>query len=323
MLIRRIPPYPLEVNFTVPDPNTDYILVIEDIIEHEELVDQLVTSNASSQVPFTLPNEFVLYDKTYAVTIYSTNEDEERLEIEVSDTLEFNRPYVDARTLGTTATEIEQYWKYETIARALIDSVCGGFYFDTEYLEVQGSGTDYMPVWNHVYKIIRVWENTVLVWDRDQTPKALGDWNYLLTKDKSAIIKDPVEYVEDFVRAASKPLKTQFAESDSFAIFDTDDSAVTFTLTPGVTFPENFNYIFKVEFGWRVVPSDIVDATMYLIDDLKCGKLDYYKRYVDSYSTDQFRIQFNKNQFGGTGNIVVDKILDKYIGQTLGRYGVL
>ena len=323
MLVRRIPPYPLTVAFRVPDPDTDYIFVIEDIIEHEELQVVNTTSDSSSNISITLPADIVLYDKSYAVTIYATNEDGDRLDIEVSDTLEFNRPYVDARTLGTTATEIEEYWKYETIARALIDSVSGGFYFDTMYLEVQGNDTDYMPVWNHVYKLIKVWENTVLVWDRDENPQALGDYNYLLTKDKSAIIKDPVQYEREIVRSASKPLSTIIAESDSIAMFDTEDSGATFTITPGVSFPSTNNYIFKVEYGWRVVPSDIVDATMFLIEDIKCGKLDYYKRYVDSYSTDQFRIQFNKDQFNGTGNIVVDKILDKYTSQTFGRYGAL
>ena len=49
-----------------------------------------------------------------------------------------------------------------------------------------------------------------------------------------------------------------------------------------------------------------------LIDDLKCGKLDYYKRYVTSYNTDQFKIQFDKMMFDGTGNMIVDKILEKY-----------
>lgn len=311
MLIRRIPPYPLTVQFVVPDTDTDYIIVIEDIVEHEELLVENVTSDDSFKVSITLPNDLVLYDKTYAVTIYM-DDSGDRGDIEVSDTLEFSRPYVDARTLGTTASEIDEYWKHETLARALIDSVCGGFYFETGYIEVQGSDTDYMPVWNHVYKLIKVWENSVLVWDRDEDPQALGDYNYLLTKDKSAIIKDPIQQEREIVRSANRQPHTFIAESDSIAMFDTEDSGVTFTITPGVSFPKTNNYIFKVEYGWRVVPSDIVDATNYLIEDIKCGKLDYYKRYVDSYSTDQFRLQFNKIQFDGTGNIVVDKILDKY-----------
>jgi hypothetical protein len=59
-----------------------------------------------------------------------------------------------------------------------------------------------------------------------------------------------------------------------------------------------------------------------LIDDIKCGRLDYYKRYVKNYSTDQFKIEYGKGFTEGTGNILVDKILDKYK-ETIIRPGVL
>ena len=326
MLIRRIPPYPLTATYSVPEPNTNYIFVIEDIVEHEDLVNEVIESNSNAQIVVTLPTEFQWYDKMYAVTIYDAvpiTVGYERGDIVVSDNLEFNRPYVDVTKLVSTASEIQKYWEYETIARALIDSVCGGFYFTTEYLELNGSGTDYMPLWNHVYKLIRVWENNQVVWDRDQEPHALGQWNYLLTKDKSAIVKDPVDQVGAYTMHTGHPVGVPLAESDSFTLYDTDDSTNTIAVRSGVTFPSYNNYIFKVEWGWRVVPSDVTDATVMLINDIACGRLDYYKRYVTNYSTDQFRVQFDKTQLDGTGNIIVDKILNQYISQTNGRYGVL
>lgn len=326
MLVRRIPPYPLVATYTVPEPNTNYIFVIEDIIEHDDLVNEVIESDANAQITISLPTEFQWYDKMYAVTIYDAvlvTSDYDRGDIVVSDNLEFNRPYVDVTKLVSTASEIKKYWDYETIARSLIDSVTGGFYFTTEYLEFNGSGTDYMPLWNHVYKIIKVWENNQLVWDRDEEPNALGQWNYLLTKDKSAIIKDPVQNVGEYIMQTGAPVGVPLSESDSYYLYDTQDSTNTFAVKPGVTFPVYNNYIFKVEWGWRVVPSDITDATNMLIDDIACGKLDYYKRYAINYSTDQFRIQFDKTLLSGTGNIIVDKILDQYKVQNFGRYGVL
>jgi hypothetical protein len=50
--------------------------------------------------------------------------------------------------------------------------------------------------------------------------------------------------------------------------------------------------------------------------------MEYYKRYITSYNTDQFKIQFDKKMLEGTGNIIVDKILGKYV-QTITRFGVL
>ena len=61
-----------------------------------------------------------------------------------------------------------------------------------------------------------------------------------------------------------------------------------------VTFPEGFDYLMILDIGFKAIPPDIEYATKLLIDDLKCGKLDYYNRYITSYNTDQFKIQFDK-----------------------------
>ena len=77
-----------------------------------------------------------------------------------------------------------------------------------------------------------------------------------------------------------------------------------------------------VDYGYITVPADIEYATKLLIEDLKCGKLDYYKRYVTAYSTDQFKLQFDKAMLSGTGNFLVDKILEKYV-KTIVRPGLI
>ena len=170
-----------------------------------------------------------------------------------------------------------------------------------------------MPLWDRVYKILYVYENAELVWDSTANPSALGDWDYVLTKDKTAITKDPVIPVDALNRQESAPVGVNLAASDSFEIFDTQDSGNTMALKPGVVFPAGWDYIFELESGYKVIPYDIQEATKMLIDDIKCGKLEYFKKYITSYSTDQYRIQIDKEAFSGTGNILVDKILDKYI----------
>jgi hypothetical protein len=88
------------------------------------------------------------------------------------------------------------------------------------------------------------------------------------------------------------------------------------------TFANNADYLFVLDEGFRAIPPDIQYATEMLIDDLKCGRLDYYQKYITSYNTDQFRIQFDKKMLEGTGNLVVDKILDKYM-KSITKVGVL
>ena len=316
MKILRTPPYPLSVSYPVPEASTEYILVIEDLLEQIES-EIVIESDANSVLTYELTGEYVKYDKSYPVTIYESltvsGVENTRGDIVVEDNLDIVRPYLDPKTLGKTPTEIAEYTEYEDLARTIIDSIVDGFYYTRTYLEVVGQGTDYMPLWDKTHKILTVHENSQLVYDSSETPPVLGDFNYLITKDKTAITKDLLQVTDSINRSERKPARIPLAYSDSISMFDTEDSGNVQTVSPGVGFPEGMDYIFLLETGYKVVPYDIQDATMMLINDIKCGKLDYYKRYVKDYSTEQFKISYDKRLFDGTGNILVDKILEKYI----------
>lgn len=322
MQLLRIPPYPLSISYNVPLADSDYILVIQDSSRNVVEVEEAITSTAGAKLEYTLPSLFNTYDESYYLAIYESDEGLQG-EIVVEDNLEVMRPYVNPNTLGTTATEISQYTAYEGLARAIIDSIVpGGFYYERSWYETTGNNTDFMPVWDRTYKILKAYENNELVWDYNDDPQAQGQWNYLLTKDKTAIIKDWVQQEDSYIRQVGSPKGVPLAESDSYYLYDTEDSTVTFAVAPGVTFPMGWNYLFSLETGYKVVPYDIYDATMMLIDDIKCGRMEYHKRYITNYSTDQYRIQIDKSALDGTGNILVDKILQKYI-TNFGTPGVL
>lgn len=319
MIVTRKPPYPLTATYTVDGPDA-YVVVIEDLKDNV-LSKQIVNVVTGTTITFTIPSELCKYDETYSLSIYILDYEDEitgepiylETDVVIEDNLTIERAYVDTSTLATTASEIAQYTQYEQLARAIIDAHTGGFYLQAKYIEEVGQGTDYFPLWNRTYKILKAYENGELVYDSSLATPALGDWNYLITKDKTAITKDPVYEFGAFNRSEQKPPVFPLAASDSISLYETDDSGNVFTIQPGTLFPSGVDYIFKLEQGYKVVPVDIQDATMMLIEDIKCGKLDYYKRYVTSYSTDQFRLQFDKSMLNGTGNILVDKIIDKYI----------
>ena len=315
MQILRLPPYPLTLSYTVPDASTEYIIVIDDLLEQTEL-EIICVSNNKKILTYTLTGTFLEYDKSYPVTIYESvtvsGVQDIRGDIVLQDNLDIVRPYVDPETLGTTPTEIAEYVEYEKLARTIIDSVVGGFYYKRTYLEVVGQGTDYIPLWDKSHKILTVHENAELVYDSSLTTPARNSFNYLITKDKSAIIKDPVQLEKSLNRAERKPARIPVGYSDSISLFDTQDSGNVQTISGGVGFAEGTDYVILLETGYKVVPYDIQDATKMLINDIKCGRLDYYKRYVKMYSTEQFKIEYDKRLLDGTGNILVDKILDKY-----------
>jgi hypothetical protein len=334
MQILRLPPYPLTISYDVPLPNTDYILVINESTRNVNDITETIVSTSASKLEYTLPDQFNSYDESYYLAIfeavYSTgSENPEPGDIVVEDNLEIMRPYVNpttlARTNGSgTATEINEYIKYEGLARAIIDSIVpGGFYYERSWYEVNGNGTDYLAIWDRVYKILKAYENNELVWDSTQDPAALYEWNYLLTKDKTAIIKEWNQQMTDsYVRAVGTPKGVPLGESDSIYLYDTEDSPVTLAVAAGVTFPITFNYLFSLETGYKVVPYDIQDAITMVIDDIKCGRMEYHKRYILDYSTDQYKIKIDKSALEGTGNILVDRILEKYI-TNFGTPGVL
>ena len=317
MIILRLPPYPIDVKYDVPEPNTDYLFTIENAPKTIE-ASETITSDENSQITFTLTGDFVTYDHDYAVAIYELIDGEPE-HILVEDILSIVRPYVDPKTLGTTASEIAEAQYNERIARAIIDSLISrGFTFEKKVLEVVGQGTDYMPVWETIYKIDEVYENGVLVYDYKQTPSALAGFNYVITSDRTAIVKVPVDSSsgETKNRNERKPLKYREAGSDSFyayAPYENFDNMWTNTINPAVSFPEGVDYIFIYEAGYKVIPNDVRDAVNMLINDIKCGKIDHYKAYISEYETDQFKLKYDSSKFFGTGNILVDIILDKYV----------
>jgi hypothetical protein len=316
----RVPPYPILATYTVAEPNTDHIVEIKDKDRNDVLAEYEVESSADSKISIELSGDFTKYDDSYYLVVYQGSVDQDSIVVE--DNLEIKRPYVDPNRLATTASEIAEYAKHERIARAIIDSITGGFYYTSEWVDHVGQGTDYLPIWQRAYKIVEAYENSSLVYDARLESPVLGEWSYELTKDKTAIIKNAATagLVEN--RSEQKGLNLHVAPSDSFNVYDTDYSENAYTFSTGAAFPEGWDYLFLLETGYKVVPHDIYEAALMLIDDISCGKIDYYKRYVTSYNTEQFRVQFDKTVLDGTGNMLVDKILDKYK-QTITRIGIL
>jgi hypothetical protein len=316
----RVPPYPILITYTVAEPNTDHIVEIMDKDRNDILAEYEVESSADSKIAIEVSGDLTKYDDSYYLVVYQELREQDSIVVE--DNLEIKRPYVNPQKLGTTASEIAEYAQYERIARAIIDSVTGGFYYKVEWLDTIGQATDYIPIWDRVYKILKAYENSSLEYDASLTNPVLGEWSYALSKDKTAIIKNATTSALIENRSEKKGVNLHVAPSDSFNVYDTDYSENAYTFGAGVAFPEGWDYLFLLETGYKVVPHDIYEAALMLIEDVKCGKIDYYKRYVTSYNTDQFRIQFDKTVLDGTGNMLVDKILDKYK-KSITRIGIL
>ena len=290
MEILRVPPYDTTVDITVDQASTDYPVIVRDLADLS-ISTSTVTSDIDGVLNIELPSK---YDGIYEVQIY---DDEHYYQVV--------RPYVDPNTKGETASEIAEYKKNEQVARAIIDSVITqGFYYEKKIIETSGLGADYLPLWIDAKKVLKVYENNQLVYD--SSDEEAYERTFEITADATAI----QQYY-------SGTINRNQGASTIIPISASDTNVIDYYYRG---FPKTFDYTIIVESGYKMIPPDIVRATELLVEDLACGKLEYYKRYASSYNTDQFKIQFDRGMFEGTGNIIVDKILSKHAKaiQTLG-----
>ena len=293
MEVLRVPPYPITTTWTLPIPNYEYIVYVEDLVDHS-VTETNIFSDANGKLIYEIPLAQVQYDRKFFIKFYDTEHQHTLYE----ENLDIVRPYTDPAKLGTTASEIQEYKTLEMVARSIIDTiVVNGFYNSKHIVQRNGDGSDYFAIWEDINKVLKVYENNVLIYDVDQPE--LSPFEFKVTFDNSAVERI---IAEPFNRSE------QGAQQYPRAFGDLGYSAGSIA----VGFPKGWDYTFVLDIGYRALPPDVEYATKLLIEDLKCGKLDYYTRYVSSYNSDQFKIQFDKKLFEGTGNMIVDKILDKY-----------
>lgn len=308
MNLLRQTPFPLEVSYSDLDASTGYILEIYD--SHTFLkISQTVISDENGVVTYQLPSHFEKYDDIYSLHIYSLDLNDEPDQTVVIDNLYIYRPYLNPLSLADLNCDQEEYIDLERSARQIIDTLVGGFYYTSGQVEVSGLGADFLPLFKRTNRINQVYENNVKVYDR--LNPIVGQNVYVLSPDKTAL----TIYVEgSYNRQQSKQVSLPVGASDSFMLYGDDcDQVISLTETKGASlFPKDWDYTVYGDFGWPVVPQDIKDATRLLINDIKCGKLDYVSRYVTEYETDQFKVKYSDLSLKGSGNLLVDKILESY-----------
>lgn len=302
MDILRVPTYPKLTTWDVPDAGADYTIYVEDLVDHV-MASANVTSTSNSQVTYTFNQSDLLTDRKFLFQILDEDEN-----IVVEDVVDITRPYVDPGSLGSTASEITEYTQLEMVARSIIDTiVTDGFYNSKQIVQGVGQGSDYFSIWKDFNKILKVYENNILIYDFE-TPDD-NAYSFNITADNSGVQR---VFDSEYNRVEQGAIVLPPAYGDLGSV---GSGRI-------VDFPRGYDYIFVLDAGYKTVPADVEYATKLLIEDLKCGKLDYYKRYVTSYNTDQYKIQFDKSILAGTGNMIVDKILDKYLKNVV-RPGVI
>jgi hypothetical protein len=183
----------------------------------------------------------------------------------------------------------------ERIARYIIDSeVSQGFAYVRKEKEIVGNGSDYLVVNEKINKLYKVYENGTLLYDSTSDTNEL---TFTISKDKTSIV--PLHEESN---------KTEYPQvwRDRYL---------------SRAFSDGYDYVIDADFGYKVVPQDIQEATRLLCSDISSDNMKYLNKYIESFDNDDFKIKFAKNFNASTGNLVVDRILTKYKNNI--RIGVL
>jgi len=307
MNILRQTPFPFSVTYDGLEESTSYILEIY-TKKTETILSEEIDSDLNGVISFELPASFQKYDGSYLLYVYTILDDEPD-ETVVIDSLYIYRPYVNPYLLFDQECDAQEYIKLERTARQIIDTLVGGFYYTIDSLELVGLGADFLPLTKRSNRINKVYENNSLIYDRESP--LIGQRAYTLSQDKTALT---VAETGSYNRKQSRQVQLPLAASDSLMLYGDDyDQVVALTEIKGsAVFPKDYDYTVVGEWGWSVVPQNIKEATEILIEDLRCGRLSHIGKYVTEYETDQFKVKYSDLSLRGSGNLIVDKILQSY-----------
>ena len=281
----------LTATFSI-SPSGTYTLDYEDLYTGESFSASAAT--ISGAVTFTLDEKYLNYTGNLSASVKNSDGD-----TVILTNIDVVRPYcnLDSITSALSITggrEIE----FERLARYIIDSQTQPFTFMRKEKDIVGMGMDYLPIDEKIYKIYKVYENQEIQYDSTLNNSA-NLVTYEITKDGTSITS-----IDD--EAPENKINNKVVWRERYL-----DSA----------FAEGSEYRIDGDFGWRVVPQDIQEASEMLIQDISTDNLKYINRYIESFDNEDFKIKFSKGPNTGTGNMMVDKILEKYRNRL--RIGVL
>ncbi len=278
----------LSASFSGLSSSVNYTIELDDLITSQSY-SASANSNGSGVVSFSIPDNYL----TYTGSLVATVKDPQNDIVNITN-LEIVRPYcnIDAtglklygKTTTLTTTERNSIVEYERLARYIIDSHTDGFGYIRKEKEFIGTGTDELLIDEKIHNLYKIYENGELMYDASSQN---NEADYMINKQLNAIVLDIPE---------SNRINYKKVWRDRFLDVD---------------FFEGYEYIVDADYGWKVIPQDIQEACELLVQDIFKDNIKYINRYIESFDNDDFKIKFAKNWTATTGNLIVDRILERY-----------
>ena len=206
----------------------------------------------------------------------------------ISDIIDFNN--YGGRPQDPNYKTPEQITYAEQIARMQINNYTG-INFGRRYgsQEVFAIGSDAVQLTESMLSIDKVYGNGVLIIDNTVSPQYnIAGWDVELTPTGKA------------VRIINNGWDVRY------------DNQVDPTILYYGQFRKNERYSFTGYIGSNYVPQDIKLCTMLLVNDLLSNDAAWRVKYLKQIKLSETEFTLAPGAFNGTGNVIVDSILDTY-----------
>jgi hypothetical protein len=270
----------LSASFSGLTASSSYNIELDDLLTGTSYSASAIANNLGI-ASFVMPSHYLTYTGSLSASVKDSQDNLVNM-----TNIDIVRPYSNPNTAATALSiKTSEAIEHERLARYIIDSYTGGFNFIRKEKEFIGDGSDQLLIDENIHKLYKLYENGELIYDSESNT---NESEYKIHKQLNAIVLDiPEGNRIDY----PKIWKDRFLDVDFFS---------------------GYEYVVDGDFGWKVIPQDIQDASEMLIQDIASDSLRYVNRYIESFDNDDFKIKFAKNWSSSTGNRVVDRILERY-----------
>lgn len=155
---------------------------------------------------------------------------------------------------------------------------------------VWGFGTDSLFLTEKMLSIENIYEENSLIYSASTGYSDLGADLNLSDTGRSLYLATP-----NSTYSVPRPMQEMYPNSSKFG-----------------RFYDNKQYTIEGVIGWQYVPQDIRTATIMLVADYLSNDLQWRNKYLSKVNLSEITFQLNPAAFVGTGNAMVDSILDAY-----------
>jgi hypothetical protein len=204
---------------------------------------------------------------------------------------------IEYYNFGTRPSDInykseEEIQAAEFIARMQIETYAGqtfGRYWGDQ--EIFGNGSDALELVERMLKVQKLYENGLLTIDYTSDPIInIFGFDVELTPTYRAL------------RVVNRDYQNVIAYDSSFDV----------TVEYSGSFKSGNRYRVYGEKGWNYVPQDVRRCTVLLAGDYLSRDSEWRQKYLNKIQLGEINFELDSGAFTGTGNAIVDQILDQY-----------